>query len=254
LAHLSDQVKQEIVSGQRKFYHIPVAPPTAPVSQTQQPTPAPASTAPASQTPQPAPAPAAPTQQAAAPQPAVPATPPAPASEAPTQQPAPAYAQPTPAPQPEFTPPPASTATGDRINISFNGAFYETVDLTTSPLTLDMPLSLGDQIGITCVAVGEGRSSVVVDLATVLNPVETRPLTPGETEVIGVNHSTTGQDYAWFQAQAQAGNPTAEYGLGHMYQYGLGVPQNTSQAVYWYRQAAAQNYLDAQTQLSRLGY
>jgi len=233
-AHLSDQVKQQILSGERKFYSLPVSNP----AMDHHANPA---------------VPGNPATPGTSPSPSTPAAPPAPAS--PT---APADQTPQPAPvtaasSPEQAPQPTPIATGDRISISVNGALYGVFDLTNVPLTLDVPLSAGDHWDVTCIAVGEGRLSVVVDLATVLNPVETRALTPGETASFTVGPSVTGQNYGWFQQQAQSGNPTAEYGLGHMYQYGLGVQQDNSQAIYWYRQAAAQNYLDAQTQLSRMG-
>jgi TPR repeat protein len=113
-------------------------------------------------------------------------------------------------------------------------------------------LKLGDITTITCIELSPGRSSVTVGIGTMLNPVQVT-LAQGQTQSFIVAHSGQAQDYSWFQSQAQRGNPVAEYGLGHMYQYGIGVPRDTRQAVYWYRQAANQNYLDAKQRLAELG-
>jgi hypothetical protein len=197
VANLSQQMKQELLSGERKFYQVPVEQPSA-------------------QTPAAAPAPAA--------------------------TPAPALA-PAPAPQ---------TDSVDKIRVDFDGATYGEYSLNKDPVTLDMPLKMGDHIDVTCLSVATGKTSLDVDLATVLNPVETDAMTPGQVEDMVVEQSSTGQNYDWFQQEAAQGNPVAQYGLGHMYQYGLGVPQDQAQAIHWYQLAAAQNYLDAKAQLSTL--
>jgi len=140
---------------------------------------------------------------------------------------------------------------GDRISVDFNGNPYGTYDLS-QPVTLDMPLKIGDQIGVHCESVAQGKSTLTVDLATVLNPVRCQPLAPGQSQELNVQQGAGGQNYAWFEQEAASGNPVAEYGLGHMYQYGLGVGQDKAKAVHWYQQAAAQNYMDAQAQLQLL--
>jgi hypothetical protein len=140
---------------------------------------------------------------------------------------------------------------GDSISVDFNGTPYGTYDLS-QPVTLDMPLKIGDQIGVHCVSVAQGKSTLTVDLATVLNPVRCQPLAAGQSEQLNVQQGAGGQNYQWFEQEAASGNPVAQYGLGHMYQYGLGVAQNNGHAIHWYQQAAAQNYMDAQAQLQLL--
>jgi hypothetical protein len=48
-----------------------------------------------------------------------------------------------------------------------------------------------------------------------------------------------------WQADAGAGDPRAQYSIGYLYQFGLGVPANLSTAKEWYEKAAAQNNPDA---------
>lgn len=63
------------------------------------------------------------------------------------------------------------------------------------------------------------------------------------------------QDYAlalhWFRAAGQF-NPYAQYNVGVIYMKGLGVPQNKSRAVKWFKRAAAQNHAKAIDVLKRL--
>jgi len=141
---------------------------------------------------------------------------------------------------------------GDRVEIDFNGATYGVYNLAKDPISLDMPLKMGDRVDVKCLSVASGKSTLVVDLATVLNPVQSEALAPGQIQTLSVTQSATGQNYDWFVQEAAQGNAVAQYGLGHMYQYGLGVTQDRSQAIHWYQQAAAQNYQDAQTQLAAL--
>ena len=49
-----------------------------------------------------------------------------------------------------------------------------------------------------------------------------------------------------------AGSPAAQFNLGVMYERGLGVGQNLTQAVTWYRRAVEQNYPPAQYNLGLL--
>ena len=48
---------------------------------------------------------------------------------------------------------------------------------------------------------------------------------------------------------AKQGDVTAQYNLGVMYGEGVGVPENESEAVKWFRKAADQGYADAQYNL-----
>ena len=50
-------------------------------------------------------------------------------------------------------------------------------------------------------------------------------------------------------AAAEAGDPAAQYNLGCDYYFGAGVPQNKSQAVYWFRKSAEQGFAKAQCML-----
>ena len=51
---------------------------------------------------------------------------------------------------------------------------------------------------------------------------------------------------------AEHGNATAQFKLGFMYRYGIGVAQDYEQAVFWFRKAAAQGDAGAQNNLGRL--
>jgi TPR repeat protein len=44
---------------------------------------------------------------------------------------------------------------------------------------------------------------------------------------------------------AEQGYATAQYSLGQVYEYGDGVPQDYTQAMRWYRQAADQGFKPA---------
>ena len=143
---------------------------------------------------------------------------------------------------------------GDRVRVDFNGGLYGIFDLGRNPYTLIIPLKRGDSFTLTCLSVAQGKDALTVEVATDLSPVVSHPLSPGQSQSWSVAHGNEGDDYVWYEEEAEKGNATAEYGLGHMYQYGIGVPQDLSQAVKWYRQAAAQGYPDAQNQLNRLGH
>src|SRR5207247_159226 len=56
---------------------------------------------------------------------------------------------------------------------------------------------------------------------------------------------------AEWQAAAERNDPEAEFGLGSLYELGLGnLKQNYKQADYWYRQAADHGNVEAQYRLS----
>lgn len=48
---------------------------------------------------------------------------------------------------------------------------------------------------------------------------------------------------------ATSGNALAQYRLGTLYYQGQGVPEDEKQAIYWWKQAAAQGYTEAMFQL-----
>lgn len=56
------------------------------------------------------------------------------------------------------------------------------------------------------------------------------------------------------KVKAVKGDAAAQDSLGWFYRTGVGVPQDYSKAVYWYRKAADQNLADAQTALGVLYY
>ena len=53
---------------------------------------------------------------------------------------------------------------------------------------------------------------------------------------------------------AEAGSPSAQYNLGHLYRLGKGVPQDITEAVKWYRKAAAQGHARAQYNFAYMYY
>ena len=64
------------------------------------------------------------------------------------------------------------------------------------------------------------------------------------------------QDYAeaakCYRKSADLGNADAEYSLGYMYAFGLGVRQDNEEALRWYRLAAANGHAKAKERLIRL--
>jgi TPR repeat protein len=69
---------------------------------------------------------------------------------------------------------------------------------------------------------------------------------------IGVSQDYT-EALKWFRLAADQGFLVAQYELGVVYEKGNGVPQSNAEAVKWYRLAAKQGHKDAQTALRRLG-
>jgi hypothetical protein len=63
-------------------------------------------------------------------------------------------------------------------------------------------------------------------------------------------------DYAkarqWYDKAAAQGYAGAQYKLGQLYQFALGVPQNYAEATKWYEKAAARGDADAQFSLGLL--
>ena len=66
------------------------------------------------------------------------------------------------------------------------------------------------------------------------------------------------RDYAeafrWYQKAADQGSAIAQYAVGYCYQYGRGVPRKPAEAALWERKAADQGYAIAQCQLASLYY
>lgn len=53
----------------------------------------------------------------------------------------------------------------------------------------------------------------------------------------------------WFRVAAEQGYPDGQYNLGYMYANGQGTARDYEEAVSWYRKAAVQGYADAQFNL-----
>jgi TPR repeat protein len=53
----------------------------------------------------------------------------------------------------------------------------------------------------------------------------------------------------WYRKAAEQGNAAAQDLLGSLYEHGLGVPKDFAQAAIWYRKAAEQGDADAQSEL-----
>jgi TPR repeat protein len=67
------------------------------------------------------------------------------------------------------------------------------------------------------------------------------------------------QDWAevlrWYRKAAEQGHAAAQYDLGNMYYHGLGVPpENYAEAMKWYREAAKQGHVEAQNALGNMYY
>jgi TPR repeat protein len=66
------------------------------------------------------------------------------------------------------------------------------------------------------------------------------------------------RDYATvsriIRSLANQGDPAAQWRLGRMYSYGLGVPQDWAEARRWYRKAAKHGHADAQYDLGNIYY
>ncbi|MGZ8447263.1 MAG: tetratricopeptide repeat protein [Candidatus Deferrimicrobiaceae bacterium] len=58
----------------------------------------------------------------------------------------------------------------------------------------------------------------------------------------------------WYRMAAEHGIPEAQHNLGLMYQKAQGVPQNYAEAAKWYRRAAEQGMADSQVNLGMMYY
>lgn len=67
---------------------------------------------------------------------------------------------------------------------------------------------------------------------------------------LGVGQDS-GEAVKWFRRAAEQGHPDAQNNLGFMYVYGRGVAQDDAEAAKWYRRAAEQGYAGAQFNLGR---
>ena len=56
----------------------------------------------------------------------------------------------------------------------------------------------------------------------------------------------------WYRRRAEAGDQRAQYSLGTMYSYGIGVSRDHVEAARWYRLAASEGHVQAQVQLAEM--
>jgi TPR repeat protein len=56
----------------------------------------------------------------------------------------------------------------------------------------------------------------------------------------------------FFGELANQNNPNAEYWLGHMYEFGLGIPRDATKAIDLYKKAAEQNIVAAEARLGEM--
>jgi uncharacterized protein len=56
----------------------------------------------------------------------------------------------------------------------------------------------------------------------------------------------------WYLEAAGQNQPTAQFRLGRLYDQGLGTPQNTTEAIKWYRKAIAGGDAEAEEYLRAL--
>jgi len=64
----------------------------------------------------------------------------------------------------------------------------------------------------------------------------------------------TSKALKWYRRAADQGIPDAQHNLGLMYYHGQGVPQNYTEAARWYRRAADQGMSDSQVNLGIMYY
>lgn len=68
-------------------------------------------------------------------------------------------------------------------------------------------------------------------------------------DIAAYNPTDYGYAYGYFKGRAMRGDPVAEDNLAHIYEDGRGVPQNDTQAIYWYTKAANSGNSDAMLSL-----
>jgi TPR repeat protein len=56
----------------------------------------------------------------------------------------------------------------------------------------------------------------------------------------------------WYQKAAEQGNAVAQFNIGYLYEYGLGVQKDQSKAMEWYKKAADGGYIEAKWRLDEL--
>ena len=61
-----------------------------------------------------------------------------------------------------------------------------------------------------------------------------------EAEQVVATASSMAEAAKWYRAAAEQGLAEAQYCLGLLYEYGMGVEQSSAEAAKWYRKAAEQ--------------
>jgi TPR repeat protein len=87
-----------------------------------------------------------------------------------------------------------------------------------------------------------------VALLTVVAPADAAPARDAETAWLHGDYATA---VRLWQSLAGQGDADAQYNLGVMHENGQGVPANRAEAALWYRKAADQGHVAAQTSLGR---
>ena len=90
------------------------------------------------------------------------------------------------------------------------------------------------------------RLALATVLALAFTPLAAQDFQKGHAAAQAGDFATALQEWT---PLAEAGDASAQYNLGVMYQNGQGVPQDYAEAVKWYRLAADQGNADAQTNL-----
>ncbi len=72
------------------------------------------------------------------------------------------------------------------------------------------------------------------------------------TAELKFNHQDYNQSLKYLEAPARHGDPQAQYALGYLYYYGLGVVEDRNVALYWFSLSAAQGNLEARHALEEL--
>ncbi|MCY3680330.1 MAG: tetratricopeptide repeat protein [Gemmatimonadetes bacterium] len=72
--------------------------------------------------------------------------------------------------------------------------------------------------------------------------------------IIGLIMQDIDQDFLeavkWFKCAADQGHSHAQFDLGMIYRFGLGVPRDEKEAVKWFKRAADQSHVHARHELS----
>jgi hypothetical protein len=149
---------------------------------------------------------------------------------------------------------PIQQLNGGRIRVDINGVPYADYNIENDLSNISIPIKNGDSIGVTCLSLNSGSRFVSFHVVCNVGPIDSGPLYEGERKAWTI--STGSSDYTkelpWLRLEAEKGNPVAEDALGYIYQHGLGVMKNTSEAVIWYKRSADHGNINALERLKNL--